>query len=202
MEDNKNNLSDDQVMVPVVVTIEAARDLGFKMSDIHPWKIGSHTVNVVFVPASKAVHDGYLATWYKQFRQEDRDGRCPIKGKNGKTIRCPDHMKCEECERMKNYSTLTFSDLEDDDDEDSIPVEERIPDNGHVSFADTYMRLLNALVDYVNRIHPEFGIVVYLLGLEYSQNEASEITGIPRQNISYWVKKLRVECEDFFDNLI
>jgi len=202
MKENKNNLTDDQVMVPVVVTAKAAHDLGFKKSDIHPWTIGSHTVNVVFVPASKAVRDGYLRTWYNEFQQEDRDARCQIIGESGKMIRCPESNKCAECAKMRDHKTVTFSDLEGDDSEENIPFEDQIPDTGHASYGDEYFAILNNLVDFVSKIHPEYALVVYLLGLEYTQHEVSEMTGISQQLISYWVRKLRVECEDFFDNII
>ena len=44
---NKDN---DQVLIPMVTTIEAALDYGYSMKDIRLWRIGNRMCTVILVP--------------------------------------------------------------------------------------------------------------------------------------------------------
>lgn len=89
---NKDN---DQVLIPMVTTIEASLDYGYSMKDIRLWRIGNRMCTVILVPGTKEQYDSYLSSFSKEFKAEDRDKRCQISDGKGHAIRCPESNKCK-----------------------------------------------------------------------------------------------------------
>ena len=73
------NKDKDQVLIPMVTTIEAALDYGYSMKDIRLWRIGNRMCTVILVPGTKEQYDSYLSSFSKEFKAEDRDKRCQIR---------------------------------------------------------------------------------------------------------------------------
>ena len=108
------NKDKDQVLIPMVTTIEAALDYGYSMKDIRLWRIGNRMCTVILVPGTKDQYDSYLSSFSKEFKAEDRDKRCQISDGKGHAIRCPESNKCKDCPfyhslDKKGYGTLTLS---------------------------------------------------------------------------------------------
>ena len=55
------NKDKDQVLIPMVTTIEAALDYGYSLKDIRQWRIGNRMCTVILVPGTKAQYDSYLS---------------------------------------------------------------------------------------------------------------------------------------------
>ena len=51
------NKDKDQVLIPMVTTIEAALDYGYSMKDIRLWRIGNRMCTVILVPGTKEQYD-------------------------------------------------------------------------------------------------------------------------------------------------
>lgn len=127
--------------------------------------------------------------------------RCEICGSNGKSMRCPlrvkNHdytgapgqkktiaVKCEECPYGYNRlfrpmnGKLNFSTLDVQDGEGNVDSFE--PESKKYSNADTYIRLLKDLGDYVTEHYPKYAKyveLINLLGSEYDMKTASQIMG-------------------------
>ncbi|MFR3528989.1 MAG: hypothetical protein ACLTTZ_00250 [Lachnospiraceae bacterium] len=72
------NKDKDQVLIPMVTTIEAALDYGYSLKDIRQWRIGNRMCTIILVPGTKEQYDSYLSSFSKEFKAEDRDKRCQI----------------------------------------------------------------------------------------------------------------------------
>jgi len=97
--DNQSQKQDKQYQIPMVVTNETIRDFGIKPEDVTWRRIGNRKCRVVMVDATEEEYKAYMEPIWTEIKCEDRDGRCMIKGKNGKLIRCPECNRCEDCER-------------------------------------------------------------------------------------------------------
>ena len=84
------NKDKDQILIPMVTTIEAALDYGYSLKDIRQWRIGNRMCTVILVPGTKEQYDSYLSSFSKEFKAEDRDKRCQISDGKGHAIRCPE----------------------------------------------------------------------------------------------------------------
>ena len=61
------NKDKDQVLIPMVTTIEAALDYGYSMKDIRLWRIGNRMCTVILVPGTKEQYDSYLSSFSKGY---------------------------------------------------------------------------------------------------------------------------------------
>ena len=43
----------NQVLIPMVTTIEAALDFGYSLKDLRQWRIGNRMCTVILVPGTK-----------------------------------------------------------------------------------------------------------------------------------------------------
>ncbi|MFQ7106913.1 MAG: hypothetical protein ACLRQ4_17115, partial [Neglectibacter timonensis] len=101
---NQSKKQDRQFQIPMVVTDEAIHDFGFKPEDVTWRRIGNRKCRVVMVDATEEEYRAYMAPIWAEIKREDRDGRCMVKGKNGKLIRCPESNRCEECKHFSEAS--------------------------------------------------------------------------------------------------
>ena len=81
---NQSKKQDRQFQIPMVVTDEAIHDFGFKPEDVTWRRIGNRKCRVVMVDATEEEYRAYMAPIWAEIKREDRDGRCMVKGKNGK----------------------------------------------------------------------------------------------------------------------
>lgn len=94
---------DKQYQIPMVVSDEVIRDFGIKQEDVTWRRIGNRKCRLVMVDATEEEYKAYMAPiWQKQ--GDALDGRCMVKGKNGKLIRCPESNHCEECKHLSETS--------------------------------------------------------------------------------------------------
>ena len=167
----------------------------------------------------------FYADWkQEEWRQESQyrmENRCEICGSNGKSMRCPlrvanpDYtgapgqkktiaVKCEECPFGYNRlfrpmnGKLNFSTLDVQDGEGNVDSFE--PESKKYSNADTYIRLLKDLGDYVTEHYPKYAKyveLINLLGSEYDMKTASQIMGKADSTLYDWVKRLRPIYDEF-----
>ena len=167
----------------------------------------------------------FYADWkQEEWRQESQyrmENRCEICGSNGKSMRCPlrvanpDYtgapgqkktiaVKCEECPFGYNRlfrpmnGKLNCSTLDVQDGEGNVDSFE--PESKKYSNADTYIRLLKDLGDYVTEHYPKYAKyveLINLLGSEYDMKTASQIMGKADSTLYDWVKRLRPIYDEF-----
>lgn len=101
---NQSKKQDKQYQIPMVVTDEVIRDFGIQSEDVTWRRIGNRKCRVVMVDATEEEYRAYMAPIWAEIKREDRDGRCMVKGKNGKLIRCPESNRCEECKHFSEAS--------------------------------------------------------------------------------------------------
>ena len=164
---NEKKINDNQVLIPMVTTIEAALDFGYSLKDIRQWRIGNRMCTVILVPGTKEQYDSYLSSFSKEFKAEDRDKRCQISDGKGHCIRCPEENKCKDCPLYhsldkQGFGTLTFSDLAWTNEDGIEEAFEPVSPEGYNS-SDRYLELLQDLMAYVAAIRPEYAPVVKLL---------------------------------------
>ena len=104
MKAKQSKKQDKQYQIPMVVTDEVIRDFGIKQEDVTWRRIGNRKCRVVMVDATEEEYKAYMAPIWAEIKREDRDGRCMVKGKNGRLIRCPESNRCEECKHFSEAS--------------------------------------------------------------------------------------------------
>lgn len=90
---------DKQYQIPMKVTNETIRDFEINPEDITWRRIGNRKCRVVLENATEDVYRAYMEPDWTESKREERDGRCMVKGKSGRLIRCPESNSCEKCER-------------------------------------------------------------------------------------------------------
>lgn len=186
--DNQSQKQDKQYQIPMIVTDEIIRDFGIKPEDITWQRIGNRKCRVALVNATEEVYRAYMEPVWTQIKREDRDGRCMVKGKNGKLIRCPESNRCENCERFSEVcrernKTASLSFLVD---EGAEPAAEG-------SFEDNilYEMILEDLIAMLSEIKPKYGRIFRLLYDGATQQEMADELGIKQRTVSDDIQKIR-----------
>lgn len=196
----------NQILIPMVTTIEAALDYGYSLKDLRQWRIGNRICTVILVPGTKEQYDAYLSSFSKEFKAEDRDKRCQISDGKGHSIRCPEENKCKDCPLYhsldkKGFGTLTFSDLAWTNEDGVEEAYEPVAPDGYDS-AGRYLELLQELMEYVAKRRQEYAPVVKLLSDGLSRREIARELGIPKSTVIDWVKRIQELTLEFMENLI
>ena len=186
--DNQSQKQDKQYQIPMVVTDEVIRDFGIKPEDITWHRIGNRKCRVALVNATEEVYRAYMEPVWAQIKREDRDGRCMVKGKNGKLIRCPEPNRCEDCARFSEVCrernrTASLSFL----------VDEGAGSVTEGSFEDDiiYETILEDLIAMLTEIKPKYGRIFRLLYDGATQQEMADELGIKQRTVSDDIKKIR-----------
>lgn len=188
MKANQSNSESKKFQIPMVITNETIRDFGLKLEDVTWRRIGNCKCRVAMVDATEAEYKAYMEPIWAEIKREDRDGRCMVKGKNGKLIRCPECNCCEECERSSEVcrernKTASLSFLVD---EGAEPVAE-----GSLEDDIVYETILEDLIAMLTEIKPKYGRIFRLLYDGATQQEMADELGIKQRTISDDVKKIR-----------
>lgn len=172
----------------MVVTDEIIRDFGIKPDDVTWRRIGNRKCRVVMVDATEVQYRAYMAPVWSETKRENRDGRCMVKGKNGKLIRCPECNRCEDCERSpevcrERNKTASLSFLAD---EGAEPTAEW-------AFEDDilYETILEDLIAMLSEIKPKYGRIFRLLYDGATQQEMADELGIKQRTVSDDIRKIR-----------
>ena len=188
MKENQSKKQDKQYQIPMVVTDEVIRDFGIKTEDITWQRIGNRKCRVVLVDATEEEYKAYMEPVWAEQKREDRGGRCRIKGKNGKLIRCPESKKCEECpyfseasrERNKPASLSVLM------EEGAEPVTEDTFEDDVI-----YEMLLEELIKMLTEIKPKYGRIFRMLYDGEKQQAIADELGIKQRTVSDDIKKIR-----------
>lgn len=200
-----SNSSTNQVLIPMITTIEAALDYGYSMNDIRLWRIDNRLCTVILVPGTKEQYEAYLSSFSKEFRAENRDKRCQVSDGKKHSIRCPEENTCEACPfyhslDKKDFGTLPFSDLTRTNEDGIEEVYEPTAPEGYNS-ADQYLKLLQKLTAYVADIRPEYASIVKMLSDGLSHREIAKELGIPKSTVIDWIKKIQELTLEFMETL-
>lgn len=185
---NQSNTESKKFQIPMMITDEVIRDFGIKPEDVTWRRIGNRKCRVVMVDATEEEYRAYMAPIWAEIKREDRDGRCMVKGKNGKLIRCPESNRCEECKHFSEASRgrnkpASLSVLMD---EGAEPVAEG-------SFEDDviYETILEDLITMLGEIKPKYAQIFRLLYDGATQQEMADELGIKQRTVSDDIKKIR-----------
>ena len=185
--DNQSQKQDKQYQIPMVVTDEIIRDFGIKQEDVTWRRIGNRKCRVVMIDATETEYRAYMTPIWAETKREDRDGRCMVKGKNGKLIRCPESNRCEECERFLEVcrernkpASLSFL-----VDEGAEPVAKGFEEDI------IYETLLEDLITMLSEIKPKYGRIFRLLYDGATQQEMADELGLKQRTVSDDIKKIR-----------
>ena len=160
MAENQSKKQDKQYQISMMVTDEVIRDFGIRQEDVTWRRIGNRKCRVVMVDASEEEHKAYMAPIWAEIKREDRDGRCMVKGKNDRLIRCPESNRCEECKHFSQASRernkpASLSVLMD---EGAEPIAERAFEDDVI-----YETILEDLIAMLSEIKPKYGRIFRLL---------------------------------------
>lgn len=188
MKANQSKTQNNQFQIPMIVTDEVIRDFGIKKEDVTWRRIGNRKYRVMMVDATEAEYKAYMKSIWAGIKREDRDGRCMVKGKNGKLIRCPECNCCEKCEHFSEVShernkTASLSFLLD---EGAEPATE-----GAFEDSIIYETLLEDLIAMLSEIKPKYGKIFRLLYDGTTQQEMADELGIKQRTVSDDIKKIR-----------
>ena len=185
---NQSKKQDKQYQIPMVVTDEVIRDFGIQSEDVTWRRIGNRKCRVVLVAASEEEYKAYMAPIWAEIKREDRDGRCMVKGKNGRLIRCPESNRCEECKQFSEASRernkpASLSVLMD---EGAEPATEGAFEDDVI-----YETILEDLISMLTEIKPKYGKIFRLLYDGATQQEMADELGIKQRTVSDDIKKIR-----------
>ena len=188
MKANQSNTESKKFQIPMVVTDEVIHDFGIKPEDVTWRRIGNRKCRVVMVDASEEEHKAYMAPIWAEIKREDRDGRCMVKGKNDRLIRCPESNRCEECKHFSQASRernkpASLSVLMD---EGAEPIAERAFEDDVI-----YETILEDLIAMLSEIKPKYGRIFRLLYDGATQQEMADELGIKQRTVSDDIKKIR-----------
>ena len=188
MKANQSNAESKKFQIPMMVTDEVIRDFGIKPEDATWRRIGNRKCRVVLVEASEEEYKTYMAPIWAEIKREDRDGRCMVKGKNGKLIRCPESNRCEECKRFSEASRERNKPASL-----SVLMEEGAEPIAEGSFEDDviYETILEDLISMLTEIKPKYGRIFRLLYDGATQQEMADELGIKQRTVSDDIKKIR-----------
>ena len=185
---NQSKKQDKQYQIPMVVTDEVIRDFGINPEDVTWRRIGNRKCRAVMVDASEEEYKAYMAPIWAEIKREDRDGRCMVKGKNGRLIRCPESNRCEKCKHFSESSRernkpASLSVLMDEGAEPAAKgaFEEEV----------IYETILEDLIAMLSEIKPKYGRIFRLLYDGATQQEMAEELGIKQRTVSDDIKKIR-----------
>ena len=188
MAENQSKKQDKQYQIPMVVTDEVIRDFGIKQEDVTWRRIGNRKCRVVMVDATEAEYKTYMEPVWTEIKREDRDGRCMVKGKNGKLIRCPECNRCEKCKRSSEVcrersKTASLSLLMDEGAEPAAKG----------SFEDDiiYETILEDLIAMLSEVKPKYGRIFRLLYDGATQQEMADELGLKQRTVSDDIRKIR-----------
>lgn len=188
MNANQSQKQDKQSQIPMVVTDEVIRDFGIKPEDVTWRRIGNRRCRVVMVDATEAEYRAYMSPIWAEIKREDRDGRCMVKGKNGRLIRCPESNRCEDCEHFSEVSRERNKPASL-----SVLMEEGAEPAAEGSFEDDviYETILEDLIAMLTEIKPKYGRIFRLLYDGATQREMADELGIKQRTVSDDIKKIR-----------
>jgi len=188
MKANQSNTESKKFQIPMMVTDEVIRDFGIKPEDVTWRRIGNRKCRVVMVDASEEEYKAYMAPIWAGIKREDWGGRCMVKGKNGRLIRCPESNRCEECRHFSEASRernkpASFSVLMD---EGAEPAAEGAFEDDVI-----YETILEDLISMLTEIKPKYGRIFRLLYDGATQQEMADELGIKQRTVSDDIKKIR-----------
>lgn len=172
----------------MVVTDGVIRDFGITQKNVTWRRIGNRKCRVVMVDGTEEEYKAYMEPIWAEIRRKNRDGRCMVKGKNGKLIRCPESNRCEACKRASEVcrernTTASLSFLVD---EGAEPAAEGAFEDDII-----YETILEDLVAMLSEIKPKYGQIFRLLYDGATQREMADELGIKRRTVSDDIKKIR-----------
>ena len=172
----------------MMVTDEVIRDFGIKPEDVTWRRIGNRKCRVVMVDATEVEYRAYMAPIWAEIKREDRDGRCMVKGKNGRLIRCPESNRCEECKRFSEASRERNKPASL-----SILMDEGTEPAAEGAFEDDviYETILEDLISMLTEIKPKYGRIFRLLYDGATQQEMADELGIKQRTVSDDIRKIR-----------
>lgn len=188
MKANQSNAESKKFQIPMMVTDEVIRDFGIKPEDATWRRIGNRKCRVVLVEASEEEYKTYMAPIWTEIKREDRDGRCMVKGKNGKLIRCPESNRCEGCKHFSEASRERNKPASL-----SVLMDEGAEPAAEGSFEDDviYETILEDLISMLTEIKPKYGRIFRLLYDGATQQEMADELGIKQRTVSDDIKKIR-----------
>ena len=176
-----------QYSIPMEVTAETIRDFGIDPKDVKTVKMRGRKFKCIFVPATKEQYLAYMQPLEAEWKQDECEGRCQVKGKSGKLVRCPESNKCENCKygktvvkeinkpaSMKYLAEKNF-DPSFDDFEDGV----------------LYDVILKSLIQRLTSINPAYGDIFQMMYDQRTQKAMEEELGIPQRTLSDYIKKIR-----------
>lgn len=188
MKANQSNAESKKFQIPMMVTDEVIRDFGIKPEDATWRRIGNRKCRVVLVEASEEEYKTYMAPIWTEIKREDRDGRCMVKGKNGKLIRCPESNRCEGCKHFSEASRERNKPASL-----SVLMDEGAEPAAEGSFEEDviYETILEDLIAMLSEIKPKYGRIFRLLYDGATQQEMADELGIKQRTVSDDIKKIR-----------
>lgn len=186
--DKQSKTQDKQFQIPMVVTEEVIRDFGIKPEDVTWRRIGNRKCRVVMVDATEEEYKSYMEPIWAEIKREDRNGRCMVKGKNGKLIRCPESNHCKECQHFSEVSRERNKPTSL-----SVLIDEGVDPAAEGPFEEDviYETILEDLIAMLTEIKPKYGRIFRLLYAGATQQEMADELGIKQRTVSDDIKKIR-----------
>ena len=178
MKANQSNTESKKFQIPMVVTDEVIHDFGIKPEDVTWRRIGNRKYRVVMVDSTEEEYRAYMAPIWAEIKREDRDGRCMVKGKNGKLIRCPASNRCEGCKHFSEASRERNKPASL-----SVLMDEGAEPAAEGSFEEDviYETILEDLIAMLSEIKPTYGRIFRLLYDGAPQQEMADQLGIKQR---------------------
>lgn len=154
-----------------------------KSRNIHiKYTVQEYTVDEI-VPVTEEQYRTYRRPEWNEARQRERDSRCMVPSKNGKTLkRCTGD--CSKCDKFRSGTPLSIERMQ----EDGMDTPDHTAD---IEEAMIYSELLNALIDALDELDPDKRAIAQAIMDGTDDRSAAEQLGYAAQS-TYSYQKLKL----------
>ena len=173
--------------IPMEVTEETITDFGIDRKEVKAVKMRGRKIKCIFVPSTKEQYLAYMQPLEAEWKQDEREGRCRIKGKSGKLVRCPESNKCENCP----YGNTVVKEINKPASMEYLTEKNLEPSYDNFEDGVLYDVILKSLIQRLASIKPVYGEIFQMMYDQRTQKAMKEELGIPQRTLSDHIKKIR-----------
>ena len=173
--------------IPMEVTEETITDFGIDRKEVKTVKVRGRKLKCIFVPVTKEQYLTYMQPLEAEWKRDEREGRCRVKGKSGKLVRCPESNKCENCK----YGKTVVKEINKPASMEYLAEKNFDPSFDDFEDGVLYDVILKSLIQRLTSINPIYGEIFQMMYDQRTQKAMEEELGIPQRTLSDHIKKIR-----------
>ena len=192
---------EETVSIPMPISIEEAKEMGFSRSSIVYRKIGPRRYPCIMVSGSNQQRADWIREFDNERKADDREQRCLIADGHGSFITCPESNICSQCPKIQSidfdaFRPLSLELLAEDREDGGDGFEPAASGNIEEDVA-AYVTLKN-LIQYLREVKgEEYALILQMLFDQASTTEIAKALDKPWSTADYMIRKTRQLAQDY-----